>query len=107
MILSVDELTSMSSTPNITRKDSAHPGGGSPLALFDRSHQVALEEILRLAAVLSGADFAYIAWPDGRAVAGRDCRGILRRDSHGGAGRLRLGHDQDCGCGGRHGRRPV
>ena len=37
----------------------------SPLARVDRTGLPALEEILHLAAILSGADYAYIAWQDG------------------------------------------
>ncbi len=40
----------------------------SPLARVDRSGVSALEEILHLAAILSGADYAYIAWQDGPAL---------------------------------------
>ncbi len=40
----------------------------SPLARIERADISALEEILHLAAVLSGADYAYIAWQDGPAL---------------------------------------
>ena len=67
----------MSATPNITRKETASPGGGAAMARLDRGYQPALEEILRLAAVLSGADYAYIAWPDGTQLRYRSTYGFL------------------------------
>lgn len=67
----------MSATPNITRKESAPTGVDSVLAWLDGSYQPALEEILRLAAVLSGADYAYIAWPEGTQLRFRSTYGFL------------------------------
>ncbi len=41
------------------------PARSSPLAEIDRADKRPFEEILHLAAILSGADYAYIAWQDG------------------------------------------
>lgn len=49
----------------------------SPLARIERGDIPALEEILHLAAILSGADYAYIAWQDGPALHFRATWGFL------------------------------
>ncbi len=63
------------SSPIPTPEQNAGPV--SPLARIDRAEITPLEEILHLAAVLSGADFAYIAWQQGPALHFRATWGFL------------------------------
>ncbi len=53
------------------------PSAASPLAHLDRSGTPVLEEILHLAAILSGADYAYIAWLDGPVLRFRATWGFM------------------------------
>jgi PAS domain S-box-containing protein len=48
--------------------------------VFDRNPDPALEELVRLAAVLSGADFAYIGWMDATRLHFKCTYGFLARD---------------------------
>ncbi len=48
--------------------------------VFDRSPDPALEELVRLAAVLSGADYAYIGWLDASRLYFKSTHGFLGRD---------------------------
>jgi PAS domain S-box-containing protein len=48
--------------------------------IFDRNPDPALEELVRLAAVLSGADYAYIGWMDATRLRFKSTHGFLARD---------------------------
>jgi PAS domain S-box-containing protein len=48
--------------------------------VFDRNPDPALEELVRLAAVLSGADYAYLGWMDATRLRFKCTHGFLARD---------------------------
>src|SRR5271163_535868 len=48
--------------------------------VFDRSPDPALEELVRLAAVLSGADYAYLGWMDSNRLWFKCTYGFMARD---------------------------
>jgi PAS domain S-box-containing protein len=75
-------MADMSLTEDKTRPEIRASSSGPEL--FARSPDPAMEELVRLAAVLSGADYAYLGWPDprpieaGRGEAGKVGRAALR-----------------------------
>jgi len=48
--------------------------------VFDRSPDPALEELVRLAAVLSGSDYAYLGWMDSSRLWFKCTYGFMARD---------------------------
>jgi two-component system sensor histidine kinase VicK len=70
----------MSPIEDKTRPESRAVASLSEYEAFDRSPDPALEELVRLAAVLSGADYAYLGWMDASRLWFKCTYGFLARD---------------------------
>jgi len=70
----------MSLIQDKTRPESRVVASSPDHEVFDRNPDPALEELVRLAAVLSGADYAYLGWTDSSRLWFKSTYGFLARD---------------------------
>ncbi|WP_263352341.1 PAS domain S-box protein [Acidicapsa acidisoli] len=70
----------MSLIEDKTRPESRVVASAPEHEVFDRNPDPALEELVRLAAVLSGADYAYLGWLDSRKLWFKCTYGFLARE---------------------------
>jgi len=70
----------MSLIEDKTRPESRAVASSPDHEVFDRNPDPALEELVRLAAVLSGADYAYLGWLDSRMLLFKCTYGFLARE---------------------------
>src|ERR1700678_1064270 len=70
----------MSPIDDKTRPENLAVASSPEHEVFDRSPDPALEELVRLAAVLSGADYAYLGWMDASKLWFKCTYGFLARE---------------------------
>jgi two-component system sensor histidine kinase VicK len=70
----------MSLIEDKTRSENRAAGSSHEHEVFDRNPDPALEELVRLAAVLSGADYAYLGWMDSSRLWFKCTYGFMARD---------------------------
>src|ERR1700722_12752923 len=73
-------MADMSLIEGKTRPESRVAASPPEHEVFDRTPDPALEELIRLAAVLSGADYAYLGWMDASRLWFKCTYGFLARD---------------------------
>src|SRR5580698_10334450 len=72
----------MSLIEDKTRPESRVVASAPEHEVFDRNPDPALEELVRLAAVLSGADYAYLGWLDSRRLWFKSTYGFMAREQN-------------------------